>query len=78
MMFFLVLSMVSMAMFAFAGLVSARPFQLLGVALPAMWLGESKRELGFARYSGAAYRPFVVGLCVLIGVTISAKALFWG
>ncbi len=78
MMFFWCSSMVSLAMFAFAGLVSARPFQLLWVALPAMWLGNQAGNWAFARYSGAAYRPFVVGLCVLIGVTISAKALFWG
>ena len=78
MMFFWCSSMVSLAMFAVAGLVSAKPFQLLWVALPAMWVGNQMGNWAFERYSGAAYRPFVVGLCVLIGVTISAKALFWG
>jgi uncharacterized membrane protein YfcA len=50
---------------------------LLWVALPAMWLGNQLGNWAFARFSGPAYRPFVVGLCIVIGLSISAKALFW-
>jgi uncharacterized membrane protein YfcA len=39
MMFFWCSSVVSLVMFGAAGLVSPRPFQLLWVALPVMWLG---------------------------------------
>ena len=78
MMFFWCSSIVSLAMFAVAGLVSARSFQLLWAALPAMWMGNQVGNWAFERYSGAAYRPLVVCLCILIGVAISAKALFWG
>ena len=78
MMFFWCSSVVSLVMFGAAGLISPRPFQLLWVALPAMWLGNQAGNWAFARYAGAAYRPFVVGLCILIGLSISAKAVFWG
>ena len=77
MMFFWCSSMVSLVMFGVAGLITLRPFQLLWVALPAMWLGNRIGDWAFGRFAGAAYRPFVVGLCILIGLTISAKALFW-
>ena len=77
MMFFWCSSMVSLVMFGIAGLITPRPFQLLWVALPAMWLGNRIGDWAFGRFAGAAYRPFVVGLCILIGLTISAKALFW-
>lgn len=77
MMFFWCSSIVSLAMFAVAGLVTARPFQLLWVALPTIWVGNQIGNWAFERYSGEAYRPFVVCLCILIGVTISVKALFW-
>jgi len=77
MMFFWCSSMVSLVMFAIAGLVTPRPFQLLWIALPAMWLGNRIGDWAFARFAGAAYRPFVVGLCILIGLSISLKALFW-
>jgi uncharacterized membrane protein YfcA len=77
MMFFWCSSMVSLVMFGVAGLITPRPFQLLWVALPAMWLGNRIGDWAFGRFAGAAYRPFVVGLCILIGLTISAKALFW-
>ena len=78
MMFFWCSSIVSLAMFALAGLVTPRPFQLLWVALPAMWLGNRMGDRAFTRFAGAAYRPFVVGLCVSIGLIISAKAIWWG
>jgi uncharacterized membrane protein YfcA len=78
MMFFWCSSIVSLAMFALAGLVTPRPFQLLWVALPAMWLGNKIGDWAFTRFAGAAYRPLVVGLCVLIGLTISGKAMWWG
>ena len=78
MMFFCCSSLVSLVMFGAAGLISPRPFQLLWVALPAMWLGNQAGNWAFARYAGAAYRPFVVGLCILIGLSISAKAVIWG
>ena len=78
MMFFWCSSVVSLVMFGAAGLISPRPFQLLWVALPAMWLGNQAGNWAFARYAGAAYRPFVVGFCILIGLSISAKALIWG
>ena len=61
MMFFWCSSVVSLVMFGAAGLISPRPFQLLWVALPAMWLGNQAGNWAFARYAGAAYRPFVVG-----------------
>ena len=78
MMFFWCSSMVSLVMFGATGLISPRPFQLLWVALPVMWLGNQAGNWAFARYAGAAYRPFVVGLCILIGLSISAKAVIWG
>ena len=78
MMFFWCSSVVSLVMFGAAGLISPRPFQLLWVALPAMWLGNQAGNWAFARYAGAAYRTFVVGLCILIGLSISAKAVIWG
>ena len=78
MMFFCCSSLVSLVMFGAAGLISPRPFQLLWVALPAMWLGNQAGNWAFARYAGAAYRPFVVGLCILIGLSIAANALIWG
>ena len=77
MMFFWCSSMVSLVMFGIAGLITPRPFQLLWIALPAMWLGNRIGDWAFARFAGAAYRPFVVGLCILIGLSISLKALFW-
>ena len=76
MMFFFGSSIVSLVMFSLAGLVSTRPFQLLWVAIPAMWLGNQLGNAAFHRFAGAAYRPFVVGLCILIGLSISTKALF--
>ena len=75
MMFFFGSSIVSLMMFAVAGLVTPRPFQLLWAAIPAMWLGNQLGNLAFRRFAGGAYRPFVVGLCILIGLSISAKAL---
>ncbi len=75
MMFFFGSSVVSLLMFAAAGLVTPRPFQLLWVAIPAMWLGNLLGNWAFRRYAGGAYRPFVVGLCILIGLSISVKAL---
>jgi len=78
MMFFWCSSVVSLVMFGAAGLISPRPFQLLWIALPAMWLGNLLRDRAFSRFAGAAYRPFVVGLCILIGLSIAAKALIWG
>ncbi len=77
MMFFWCSSIVSLVMFGIAGLVTPKPFQLLWVALPAMWLGNQLGNWAFARFSGPAYRPFVVGLCIVIGLSISAKALLW-
>ena len=47
MMFFWCSSIVSLAMFALAGLVTPRPFQLLWVALPAMWLGNQVGDWAF-------------------------------
>ena len=78
MMFFWCSSAVSLVMFGAAGLITPRPFQLLWIALPAMWLGNSLGDRAFSRFAGAAYRPFVVGLCILIGLSIAAKALIWG
>ena len=78
MMFFWCSSVVSLVIFGAAGLITPRPFQLLWIALPAMWLGNQAGNRAFARYAGAAYRPFVVGLCILIGLSISAKAVVWG
>ena len=75
MMFFFGSSIVSLMMFAVAGLVTPRPFQLLWAAIPAMWLGNQLGNWAFRRFAGGAYRPFVVGLCILIGLSISAKAL---
>ena len=78
MMFFWCSSVVSLVMFGAAGLITPRPFQLLWIALPAMWLGNLLGDRAFSRFAGAAYRPFVVGLCILIGLSIAAKALIWG
>ncbi len=78
MMFFCCSSVVSLAMFGFAGLITARPFQLLWVALPMMWLGNSLGNLAFNRFAGGAYRTFVVGLCVAIGLAIFLRALMSG
>jgi len=77
MMFFWCSSLVSLVMFGVAGLITPKPFQLLWIALPAMWLGNRIGNWAFARFAGAAYRPFVVGLCIVIGLSISLKALFW-
>ena len=77
MMFFWCSSIVSLVMFGVAGLITPKPFQLLWIALPAMWLGNRIGDWAFARFAGAAYRPFVVGLCIVIGLSISLKALFW-
>lgn len=77
MMFFWCSSLVSLVMFGVAGLITSKPFQLLWIALPAMWLGNRIGNWAFARFAGAAYRPFVVGLCIVIGLSISLKALFW-
>jgi hypothetical protein len=49
---------------------------LLWVAIPAMWLGNQLGNVAFHRFAGGAYRPFVVGLCILIGLSISTKAVF--
>ena len=78
MMFFWCSSVVSLLMFGAVGLISPRPFQLLWIALPAMWLCNLMGDRAFSRFAGAAYRPFVVGLCILIGLSIAAKALIWG
>ncbi len=78
MMFFWCSSLVSLVMFGAAGLITSRPFQLLWIALPAMWLGNQAGNWAFGRFAGAAYRPFVVGLCILIGLSIAANALIWG
>lgn len=78
MMFFWCSSLVSLVMFGVAGLITPRPFQLLWIALPAMWLGNQAGNWAFSRFAGAAYRPFVVGLCILIGLSIAANALIWG
>jgi uncharacterized membrane protein YfcA len=63
-------------MFAWADLVTPQPFQLLWIALPAMWLGNLLGNWAFERFAGEAYRPVVVGLCIVIGMSISLKALF--
>ena len=76
MMFFFGSSMVSLTMFGVADLITPRPFQLLWVAIPAMWLGNQLGNMAFRRFAGGTYRPFVVGLCILIGLSISAKAVF--
>lgn len=78
MMFFWCSSLVSLVMFSVAGLITPRPFQLLWIALPSMWLGNQAGNWAFGRFAGAAYRPFVVGLCILIGLSIAANALIWG
>jgi len=75
MMFFFGSSIVSLLMFGFADLITPRPFQLLWVAIPAMWLGNQLGNVAFRRFAGAAYRPFVVGLCIFIGLSIAANAL---
>lgn len=75
MMFFFGSSIVSLVMFGVADLVTARPFWLLWVAIPAMWLGNELGNVAFRRFAGSAYRPFVVGLCILIGLSIATKAL---
>lgn len=77
MMFFVFSNIVSLTMFALADLMSTRPFQLLWVALPALWMGDRLGNWAFERYSGRAYRPFVVALCIAIGLSISIKALWW-
>jgi len=77
MMFFWCSSIVSLVMFGVAGLITLKPFQLLWIALPAMWLGNRIGDWAFGRFAGGAYRPFVVGLCIVIGLSISLKALFW-
>ena len=78
MMFFCCSSVVSLVMFGVADLITPRPFQLLWVALPVMWLGNYLGNLAFTRFAGAAYRPFVVGLCIVIGLAISLRALISG
>jgi len=40
-----------------------------------MWLGNLVGSWAFARFAGDAYRPFVVGLCIVIGLSISVQAL---
>ena len=76
MMFFVCSNIVSLVMFAWADLVTPQPFQLLWIALPAMWLGNLLGNWAFERFAGEAYRPVVVGLCIVIGLSISLKALF--
>ena len=76
MMFFVCSNIVSLIMFAWADLVTPQPFQLLWIALPAMWLGNLLGNWAFERFAGEAYRPVVVGLCIVIGMAISLKALF--
>ncbi len=75
MMFFCYSSVISLVTFGFSGLITPRPFQLLWIALPAMWLGNLVGSWAFARFAGDAYRPFVVGLCIVIGLSISVQAL---
>ncbi len=79
MMFFWCSSIVSLGMFGIAGLITPKPFQLLWVALPAMWLGNQLGNWAFARFcrarlqavcSGAVYcdRPVDFSEGTLLGL----------
>ena len=61
MMFFWCSSMVSLVMFGVAGLITPRPFQLLWVALPAMWLGNRIGDWGFRKVRGSGLSPLCGG-----------------
>jgi hypothetical protein len=75
MMFFFVSNLISMAMFSVAGIVTSTPFYLFLVAFPVMLVGDLAGAWAFRKAGGRAYRPVVMGVCILVGVAITAKAL---
>jgi uncharacterized membrane protein YfcA len=75
MMFFFVSNVISMSMFTAAGVVTANPFYLFVIAFPVMLAGDRIGAWAFTRLGGRAYRPIVMGVCVMVGVAITARAL---
>lgn len=75
MMFFFVSNIISMTMFTAVGVVTTTPFYLFLVAFPVMLIGDRIGAWAFVKGGGRAYRPVVMGVCILVGVAITAKAL---
>lgn len=73
--FFVVSNAVSLTMFCAAGLVTATPLMLFLVAFPVMLLGDRLGAWAFHRVGGKAYRPVALVVSLLVGVSITAKAL---
>lgn len=73
--FFVVSNAVSFVMFGVAGLVTATPLMLFLVAFPVMLLGDRLGTWAFHRVGGTAYRPVALVVSLLVGVSITAKAL---
>ncbi len=73
--FFVVSNAVSLTMFGIAGLVTSRPLTLLLVAFPVMLLGDRLGAWAFHRVGGTAYRPVALAVSLLVGVSITLKAL---
>lgn len=73
--FFVVSNAVSLTMFWTAGFVTARPLTLLLVAFPVMLLGDRLGAWAFHRVGGTAYRPIALIVSLLVGVSITLKAL---
>lgn len=73
--FFVVSNVISLIMFAWAGLITESSLILLVVALPVMWVGDWVGIWLFKTVGGQAYRPVALGVSLLVGIATTAKAL---
>ncbi|MEM0953904.1 MAG: sulfite exporter TauE/SafE family protein [Pseudomonadota bacterium] len=68
-------AVLALCAFTVLGLVDVRSVLPALLAYPAMYLGDRLGYAAFLRFGAARYRPVAIGLCLLIGVAISVRAL---
>lgn len=76
MVFFLISNGIAMVLFALAGMVTTTTLALIALALPVMLLGDYLGAWLFKQIGGGAYRPVALAITILVGVSITAKALW--
>ena len=74
--FFSFSSLLALASYGLVGILSGSPVLLALAAYPAMMLGDRVGYRLFTRFAGAQYRRIAVLTCLLIGVSITLRALF--
>ncbi|MEP5763523.1 MAG: sulfite exporter TauE/SafE family protein [Halieaceae bacterium] len=73
--FFTFSSLVALASFNVAGLVSWQSLILFLLAYPAVFIGDKLGYALFLRHGGAHYRRIAVATCLLIGLSITLRAI---